>query len=120
MSAPKPADTQPDLFAPIPRHLYIGAVSLLVRLHRLMPAEERRRFDGDGDPMARLAADFNKQPFTLEMRENGDAWLLVGRAAAHSEPPPDEACECGKPARTEESVTVFCCGARKEPNERLS
>ena len=65
------------------RALYIGAVALLVRFHAAMgsPVEyardKRRAFDEDGDPLARLAADFNAQDLGVEMQENGETWHLV-------------------------------------------
>jgi len=61
------------------RHLYVGVVTLLVRLHGALPLQERRWFDGDGDPMERVARDFNALPFHVEMRRNGLTWILVDR-----------------------------------------
>ena len=61
------------------RHLYVGVVALLVRMHAAMPPQERRWFDGDGDPLARVAGDFNELPFHVEMVRNGSTWILVDR-----------------------------------------
>jgi len=57
--------------------LYVGAVSLLCRMHVAMRRKERETFDGDGSPMERLARDFNKQGLSLRMIENGSTWILV-------------------------------------------
>lgn len=65
--------------AQVTRDLYIGVVALAIRLHHALGKARREQFDGDGDPLARLAADFNRQDLGLEMRENGDGWILVDR-----------------------------------------
>lgn len=76
---------------PHDRALYIGAVSLLVRLHASMgssvesAAEKRADFNADGDPMARLVADFNAQDFGLVLVENGASWAMVERREAGDE-----------------------------------
>lgn len=61
---------------PKERMHYIGAVALLVRLHNAMPRKARGHFDADGDPLTRLAADFNAYGFGVQMIENGDSWML--------------------------------------------
>lgn len=55
---------------------YIAAVALLVRLHNAMPRRARENFDADGDPLARLAADFNAYGFGVQMIENGETFIL--------------------------------------------
>lgn len=67
------------------RHLYIGAVSLAIRLHRAMPPQERQWFDSDGDPMVRMARDFNEQDTALRMCQNGDTWMLIARASERAQ-----------------------------------
>lgn len=68
--------------------LYIGAVSLLIRLHQSLgsafvsAAAARADFDADGDPLARLAADFNAQGFGVKVIENGSSFALVADEAA--------------------------------------
>jgi hypothetical protein len=63
--------------------LYIGAVALLVRLHNSLgsafvsAAAVRADFDADGDPLARLAADFNTLGFGVKVIENGSSFALV-------------------------------------------
>lgn len=52
------------------RHFYIGAVSLLCRVYNRLPERTRKEFKADGDPMRRLALDFNEQTFSLKMIED--------------------------------------------------
>jgi len=67
---------------PVSSHFYIGAVALAIRMHKAMGEQERDWFDGDGNPMSRLAADFNAQELSLEMRQNGATWMLRDREPA--------------------------------------
>lgn len=60
-----------------PRHLYVGAVALLARMHSRMGREERDDFDNDGDPMARLAADFNACGFGVRLIRTGLTWIIT-------------------------------------------
>lgn len=58
------------------RHLYIGAVSLLCRVHGRLDGFERKVLADDGNPMERLADSFNTLDFHLIMQPSGDRWTL--------------------------------------------
>jgi hypothetical protein len=56
-------------------------------MHAAMGAQERRRFDEDGDPMARLARDFNEHIATLRMVRNGNQWMFIAAGSGEDEEP---------------------------------
>lgn len=60
--------------------LYIGAVAALCRVFNRLDQDGRRLFEEDGQPMERLAADFNSQEYGLEMLRSGTGWALFARA----------------------------------------
>lgn len=59
------------------REAYIGVVSLAIRMHAAMSRFERFHFDSDGDPLARVARDFNACGYSLQMLRNGETWMLT-------------------------------------------
>jgi hypothetical protein len=73
----------------INRHLYLGAIALLCRVHARLSAEDREDFAVDGDPMARVAEDFNRQGFSREMVPSGPhRWALFDKPDAPAIPTP--------------------------------
>lgn len=58
--------------------LYIGTVALAVRLHHRLPLATKVDLEQDGDPMERLAKNFNETAGVLRMVRNGKHdWIIT-------------------------------------------